>query len=79
MDVSNDVSLLSPFHVITKETENEIREYLSTLNEKELKAYKIACDHLGSSFQLEKSNGFKSWKKTKMEALESLSESGKKV
>jgi hypothetical protein len=58
---------LSPFHMITKETEDEIREYISTLNEKELKAYKIAFDHLGSSFQLEKSNGFKTWKKSKMD------------
>lgn len=58
---------ISPFHTITKETEDEIIEYLKTLNEKELKAYKIAFDHLGSSFQLEKSNGFKTWKKSKMD------------
>ena len=72
-----EVNNVSPFHVITKEMESEIREYLSTLNEKELKAYKIAFDHLGSSFQLEKSNGFKLWKKTKTELLNLDSESEK--
>ena len=36
--------------------------YLETLNEKELKAYNIAKSHLGTSFQLEKSNGFLQWK-----------------
>jgi hypothetical protein len=36
--------------------------YLKTLNEKELKSYNIAKSHLGTSFQLEKSNGFLQWK-----------------
>ncbi len=39
------------------------REYLKSLTEKELKSYEIAKDHLGSSFQLEKSNGFREWSK----------------
>jgi hypothetical protein len=38
-------------------------QYLETLNEKEKKAYYIAKSHLGSSFQLEKSNTFLQWKK----------------
>jgi len=38
--------------------------FLTTLDEKEMKAYLIAKDHLGSSFQLEKSNGFLKWKKS---------------
>jgi hypothetical protein len=38
-------------------------QYLKTLDEKELKAYHIARDHLGMSFQLEKSNGYLNWKK----------------
>jgi L-amino acid N-acyltransferase YncA len=37
--------------------------YLETLSEKEMKAYIIAKNHLGTSFQLEKSVGFKKWKK----------------
>ena len=40
-----------------------ITQYLETLNEKEKKAYSIAKSHLGSSFQLEKSNTFLQWKK----------------
>jgi hypothetical protein len=40
-----------------------MKQYLETLNEKEKKAYSIAKSHLGSSFQLEKSNTFLQWKK----------------
>jgi hypothetical protein len=36
-------------------------QYLKTLTEKELKAYEIAKDHLGSSFELEKSVGYLKW------------------
>lgn len=39
-----------------------LEEYILSLNEKELKAYLIAKDHLGHSFDLEKSNGFIQWK-----------------
>jgi hypothetical protein len=38
-------------------------EYLQNITEKELKAYHIAKDHLGESFQLEKSIGFLQWVK----------------
>lgn len=40
-------------------------EYLQNMTEKELKAYHIAKDHLGQSFQLEKSIGFLEWHKDK--------------
>jgi hypothetical protein len=40
-------------------------EYLKTLTEKELKAYEIAKDHLGSSFELEKSVGYLTWFSTR--------------
>lgn len=43
------------------EQEPLTEQYLKTLTEKELMAYKIAKDHLGSSFELEKSNGFIKW------------------
>jgi hypothetical protein len=36
-------------------------DYLKTLSEKERKAYEIAKSHLGSTFSLEKSNGYKLW------------------
>lgn len=38
-------------------------EYLKTLSPKEKKAYLIAKEHLGMSFQLDKSVGFLTWKK----------------
>jgi hypothetical protein len=37
--------------------------YVKTFDEKELKAYNIAVEHLGMSFQLEKSIGYIAWKK----------------
>jgi hypothetical protein len=39
------------------------RKYLSSLDEKEKIAYNIAIEHLGSSFNLEKSIGFQKWLK----------------
>ena len=39
-------------------------QYLASLNDRELQAYHIAKHHLGMSFNLEKSNGFRAWKKT---------------
>jgi len=35
--------------------------YINSLSEKERLAYEIAKDHLGSSFELEKSVGFLKW------------------
>jgi len=40
-----------------------LEQYIKSLNEKELKAYHIAKEHLGMSFQLEKSIGYLNWKK----------------
>lgn len=42
-----------------------ICEYLSQLNPIERRAYKIAKEHLGTSFNLVKSNGFCDWLKDK--------------
>lgn len=47
-------------------TQNEelfLQQYLNTLDEKEILAYNIAKEHLGMSFQLEKSIGYLDWKK----------------
>ena len=38
-------------------------EYLSSLSEKERMGYEIAKNHLGTTFHLQKSNGFIAWKK----------------
>lgn len=40
-----------------------IEQYIKSLPEKEYQAYMIAKSHLGSSFDLEKSIGFREWKK----------------
>jgi hypothetical protein len=46
-----------------KETLAELSSlYLATLNDRELQAYHIAVDHLGMSFTMERSNGFRQWK-----------------
>jgi len=59
-------------NIIDMETTDEnitliklMEEYLETLSEKEKKSYDIAKEHLGSSFQLEKSVGFLKWVKSK--------------
>ena len=43
------------------EKQREIFNYLSQLDELNKKAYLIAQDHLGSSFNIYKSNGYKDW------------------
>ncbi len=58
----------------TNETTNAVEEneemevdlvtlYLTSISLKEFKAYEIARSHLGTSFDLERSNGFLEWKK----------------
>jgi hypothetical protein len=39
-----------------------LEKYLETLSEKEMKSYLIAKEHLGTSFELEKSVGYLRWK-----------------
>ena len=45
------------FEKYSMEQKCEIIDYLNQLNDIEKKAYKIAMDHLGSSFHILKSNG----------------------
>jgi hypothetical protein len=46
-------------------TQEELEtEYVNTFTEKEKKAFEIAKDHLGMSFQIDKSIGFSEWKRT---------------
>jgi hypothetical protein len=47
------------------DTQASIIEYISHLSEIEKKAYKIAYNHLGSSFNVVKSNGYNDWLKTR--------------
>jgi len=38
-----------------------IAKYMSQLNDQQLKALELAQKHLGTSFNISKSNGFKEW------------------
>ncbi len=49
----------------TEENQKNIIQYLKSMDEKQLRAYNIAFEHLGSSFNVIKSNGYKEWFKTK--------------
>ena len=60
MDSPTTSTNLQP--TISKE-QSYLDAYLKTFDEKELKAYNIAAEHLGMSFQLEKSIGYIAWKK----------------
>ena len=48
--------------------------YINTLNDRELQAYHIAVDHLGMSFTMERSNGFRQWKKERDERIRKIRE-----
>jgi hypothetical protein len=67
---------------LAKESIEELSTlYLATLNDRELQAYHIAVDHLGMSFTMERSNGFRQWKKERddrIKRLEGEEESNKK-
>lgn len=41
--------------------QRKIYEYLSGLNDLQKKGYEIAFSHLGTSFNIERSNGYKDW------------------
>jgi hypothetical protein len=43
------------------EKQNEIYEYLYGLDEIHRKGYDIAYEHLGTSFNIARCNGFKKW------------------
>ena len=61
----NEVELQLPnnFEKYDKNVQSLIVQYLSQLDSIDKKAYKIAKEHLGSSFNIVKSNGFCDWKK----------------
>ena len=46
----------------SKEIQEEIFKYLNELDEHHRRAYNIAYNHLGTSFNILKSNGYKEWK-----------------
>ena len=52
--------------IYSLEKQREIFDYLSDLDELNIKAYNIALNHLGTSFDILRSNGFKEWKQSKI-------------
>jgi hypothetical protein len=66
MNISiSDIPLPIHFENYDDDTQASIIEYISHLSEIEKKAYKIAYNHLGSSFNVVKSNGYNDWLKTR--------------
>ena len=61
-----DLPIPNIVYTFTEEKQQEIHNYLSQLDDHQKKAYKIAYDHLGTSFNIFRSNGYKDWK-NKME------------
>lgn len=49
----------------SKDLQREIFEYLNEMDEHNRKAYDIAYNHLGTSFNIARSNGFKEWQSNK--------------
>jgi hypothetical protein len=51
---------------LSLEKQTEIYNYLIQMTESQKKAYIIAQNHLGTSFSIQKSNGFLEWKKSNL-------------
>ena len=58
-----ELDLIIPSYVkeCPYENQKEIYEYLKQLDTLEKKAFRIAQNHLGTSFHIGRSNGFKDW------------------
>jgi hypothetical protein len=56
-------------YTMPPEKQQEIYDYLIQLDDHNRRAYTIAIDHLGTSFNIYRSNGFKEWLKSKANAL----------
>jgi hypothetical protein len=65
MDNYHSIELPSQFYNYDQETQHSILNYLNGLSDIQKKAYIIAKEHLGSSFNIVKSNGYIDWKKNK--------------
>jgi len=60
----NGCKLPNNFESLPLETQINIRDYLDQLNPIEIKAYNIAKQHLKTSFNLLRSNGYNDWLKS---------------
>jgi len=57
--------LPSNFNSYSSEIKTSLKEYINQLSDVEKKACMIAKEHLGSSFNILKSNGYNDWLKSK--------------
>jgi hypothetical protein len=66
INLENELELTLPikFNTYDIKTQENIIKYLKQLEPIEKKAYMIGVKHLGSSFNLLKSNGFNDWIKS---------------
>lgn len=62
-----DLELPDNFESYDTQTQQLIIQYLQQLDTIEKQAYTIGKKHLGTSFNVIKSNGFSEWKKNKIE------------
>jgi hypothetical protein len=56
-------------YTMPQEKQKEIYDYLVQLDDHNRRAYTIAVNHLGTSFNIYRSNGFKEWLKSKSNPL----------
>ena len=61
----SSIPLPNNFDMLSPDVKELLIEYVNQLTEIEQKAYRIAKDHLGSSFNVLKSNGYNDWLKTR--------------
>jgi len=54
-------------YLYSYQEQKEVFDYLKQMDNMHIKSYLIAKEHLGSSFNIYKSNGFKEWKKSKQQ------------
>lgn len=65
IETTIDVPLPQNFDFQNETTQQKIIDYLKQLDPIEKKAYCIGFNHLGTSFNLLKSNGYNNWLKKK--------------
>ena len=63
---SIDLPIPKNVEILSCEEQEDIYKYLIQLDNIQKKAYVIAFHHLGTSFNICKSNGFCEWKKNKI-------------
>lgn len=61
--LSNGLELPKNFDLYDEKTKELVIEYVSQLDSIQRHSYTIAKEHLGSSFNIARSNGFHEWKK----------------